>query len=514
VKKQIFLGLLLAAMPLAAAISQPVKTDLGAVSGVASSTGAVLAFKGLPFAAPPVGAGRWRAPKPAAPWQGVRKAEQFSASCIQNIVQERKPWTYEFMAHNAIGEDCLYLNVWTPAEAAADKLPVFVWIHGGGMVEGSTAVPVYDGEGLAQKGLVVVTINYRLGVLGFLAHPELTKESDRNASGNYGLLDQVAALEWVKRNIAAFGGDPGNVTIAGQSAGSRSAHCLMASPLAKGLFHRAISESGSGVGRVSSKPLAEAEQDGVKFAASQGAKSLADLRAKSWQDLTAAPSSGPAMRFSTVVDGWFLKEQVDAAVAAGRFNDVPLITGLTADEGSSAADYGVVPAADWQKQKGEAFGAMADEFLKLYPLGSAEQSRTSQIQSARDQWLVSMFLWAGKRIRAGKTPVYTYYWDHAEPGPDSQRYAAFHTSEVPYVLHSLAKSGRPWTAADRKIEEMMSSFWANFARTGDPNGRGLPTWAPVQRASRTTMELGDKNGPKALPEAAKFDFFARFFAKD
>jgi para-nitrobenzyl esterase len=476
------------------------------VSGVPAK-GPILAFKGIPFAAPPVGNLRWRAPKPAAPWQGVRKAEQFSNSCIQQIVSERKPWTHEFMTQNQTGEDCLYLNVWTPAKTAADKLPVFVWIYGGAMVEGSTAVPVYDGEELAAKELVVVTINYRLGVLGFLAHPELTRESDRNSSGNYGLLDQVAALEWVQRNIAAFGGDPGRVTIAGQSAGARSVHCLTASPLAKGLFHRAIAQSGSGVGRSTSRPLKDAEQDGARFAASKDAKSPAELRAKSWQELETTT------RFGVTVDGWFLPMDVDEAIAAGKQNDVPMITGMVADEGSSAAAYGTVPSVEWQAQMRDRYGDLAAEFPKLYPSGSAEESRASQVLSAREQALVSLYLWGGNRQKTGKTPLYTYLWDHPEPGPDAERYGAFHSSEVPYVLHTLDKSDRPWTAVDRSIEEMMSSYWANFARTGDPNGKGLAKWAPFRGDQKVTMLLGDTPGPRPLADAAKVDFFTRFFAR-
>ncbi len=214
----VFLAMVLAALPSAAAIQQPVKVKSGLISGDISGSSSIAVFKGIPYAAPPVGDLRWRAPRPVAPWQGIRKTDQFSASCVQNIVTERKPWTFEFMTHGEISEDCLYLNIWTPAKSAAEKRPVLLWMYGGGNVEGSAAVPVYDGEGLAKKGLVVVTINYRLGVFGFFTHPELTKESD--TSGNYGILDQLAALHWVHENIAAFGGDPARVTIAGQSAGA------------------------------------------------------------------------------------------------------------------------------------------------------------------------------------------------------------------------------------------------------------------------------------------------------
>ncbi len=272
------------------------------------------------------------------------KADHFSASCIQTIVNEQKPWTYEFMAHNEIGEDCLYLNVWTPAKSSSAKLPVFVYIYGGAFTGGSTAVPIYDGEGLASKGLVMVTVNYRVGILGFFTHPELTKESGHNASGNWGLLDQVAGLQWVHDNIAAFGGDPTRVTIAGQSAGATSVHVLTASPLAKGLFQRAISQSGSsvtGVGLMSAGQLAASEQTGVRFAESKGAKNVADLRAMTWQQVIApvqAPTGaaggrgGGGARFSLIVDGYFLPASLDEIFAQGKQNDVTEMTGLTAND--------------------------------------------------------------------------------------------------------------------------------------------------------------------------------------
>ena len=256
-----------AVIPLAAAIKQPVKVEGGMVSGVPGKDASVTTFKGVPFAAPPVGSLRWREPQPVVAWLGVRQADKFSASCIQNIVAEHKPWTYEFMTHTGISEDCLYLNVYTAAKSATEKRPVYVFIHGGGFTEGSGAVPVYDGEGLAKKGLVVVTINYRLGVLGLMAHPELSQESGHHVSGNYGLLDQIAALRWVHENIGRFGGDVSRVTIAGQSAGAMSVHDLTASPLAKGLFQRAIAESGGssigGVGLANNTgALAAAEANG------------------------------------------------------------------------------------------------------------------------------------------------------------------------------------------------------------------------------------------------------------
>ena len=518
---------LLAAQGPPMGVAQPVTVTGGLVSGVPAKDPSIVAFKGIPFAAPPVGDRRWQAPSPVVPWQGVRRAESFGASCMQSIVSERKPWTYEFMAHNETSEDCLSLNVWTGAASARERRPVFFYIYGGGFNEGSTAVPVYDGEGLAKKGVVVVTANYRVGVLGFLAHPELSKESRAGVSGNYGLFDLIAALQWVHDNIAAFGGDANQVTIAGQSAGGMAVHYLIASPLAKGLFHRAIVQSGgSSVSRtgisVGGKVLADAEAEGQKYAESKGARVLADLRAMSWRTLTEAPQGAPAagtgrggapagIRFSPVVDGYLLTTPVARIVAEGKQNDVPILTGANTGElGGLSGQQTAVTVDSFVKRAMQQYGAMADEFLKLYPAATDEQAATAQAQSSRDQALVSMFLWAKQRARTARTSAYTYLWDHAMPGPDAARYGAFHTSEVPYFMNTLRMSDRPFTEADHKIADMMSSYIANFVKTGDPNGKGLPRWDPVGDKPEV-MEVGDKTEPVPLAgDAAKYAFFERF----
>ena len=509
----------LAALPAAAAITKPVKVQGGLVSGVPAKSKAITVFRGIPFAAPPVGDLRWKAPKAAVAWQGTRTADKFSASCIQNIVQERKPWTHEFMAHGEISEDCLYLNVWTPAKSAQEKRPVFIYIHGGGNTEGSGSVAVYDGEGLAKKGLVVVTINYRLGVLGFLAHPELTKESDVKASGNYGLLDQIAAVRWVHDNIAAFGGDPARVTIAGQSAGASGVHNLTATPLAKGLFQRAIAESGSGVGAGpgNMRKLQDGEGDGVKFAAAKNASSLAALRAMKWQDVVApipgADTGRGGFRFGPIVDGYALPASVQEIFAQGKQNDVPELTGCNKDEGG-AVPHPDITDDDYQKAARQRFGDLADEFLKLYPGATDAQARIAQNESSRDQARVSMYLWAVNRAKTAKAKAFTYFWTHPIPGPDVEKYGAHHTSEVPYVLAALDMSDRPFTAADRKVEDTVSSYWANFATNGDPNGKGLPKWPAVSEKPEFTMELGDKSGPIPVAgDQAKFQFFKKFFSR-
>ncbi len=509
---------ILAVSSLAAAVSRPVKIDGGLVSGIADKNPSIVVFKGIPFAAPPVGDLRWRAPKPVVPWRGVRRADKFSASCIQNVVEERKPWTHEFMTHGDISEDCLYLNVWTGARSPAERRPVYVYLYGGGFSEGSAAVPVYDGVGLAKKGLVVVTINYRVGVLGFLAFPELTRESDHRASGNYGLLDQIAALEWVHDNITGFGGDPNRVTIAGQSAGGMSVHDLTASPLAKGLFQRATVESGgSNIDKaglsLSARGLAEAEADGMKFAESKGAKSLKDLRAMSWQELTKAGPAGPVapgLRFAPIVDGYSLPAPVREIFAQGKQNDVVTLTGANKDELGGFGPQRPMTAESFRKLAQQRFGADAEEFLKLYPAATDEEAKLARSQSVRDQALVSMYLWARERSKTAKTKVYEYLWDHAIPGPDAQRFGAFHSSEVPYVMNTLYMSDRPFTDADRRIADMMSSYWAHFAATGDPNGTGLPHW-PTIGEKPEIMEVGDKTAPiSAAGSAAKFRFFEKY----
>jgi para-nitrobenzyl esterase len=502
-------GLLLA-LPVAAALPTAVVTGSGPVSGVSSADGAILAFKGIPYAAPPVGERRWRAPSPPTSWTAVRKADKYSASCMQHIVEERKPWTHEFMAHNAISEDCLYLNVWTPAKGAADKLPVYFWIYGGGYVEGSTAVPAYDGENLARRGVVVVTINYRLGVFGFLTHPELTREAGR--SGNYGSLDQLAALQWVQKNIAGFGGDPGNVTISGQSAGSNGVHNLVASPLAHGLFQRAVAESGSGyVATAVLKTMHDAEADGVKFASSRGAKGLKELRALPAQALMpGADETSASSAFRPVVDDYFLAADPNEIFATGKQNDVPELTGMNRDERSSEADYGTIPMASYASRMRQRYGAAADRFFKLYPNDSQEHSGTSQQAALRDSGLVSMYMWGQLRAKTARSPAFTYYWTHAEPGPDSARYGAFHTSEVPYVFNSLNQSQRPWTDADHRMADLLGSYWVNFMKSGDPNGPGLPAWPKFDAASPATMELGDKPGTRPVADKAKLDFWEAY----
>jgi len=473
----------------------------GQLAGIASPDGVVVAFKGVPFAAPPIGDLRWRAPRPPASWSGVRKADAYAANCMQNIVDARKPWTYEFMAHGATSEDCLYLNVWTPAKNAAERHPVLVYIHGGANTEGSGSVPVYDGTGLASKGLVVVTINYRLGAFGFLAHRELTQESPSHASGNYGLLDQIAAVRWVQANIAAFGGDPARITVAGQSAGAFAVRNLLVSPLAAGLFQRAIAESGVSLA-ATARTLADAEGDGDRYARAKNAASIAELRALPAAQIATPPVGGAPIRWGTVVDHYALPASEADAFAAAGSHDVPVLTGTNRDEGG-AVPQPTTTAAAFQKQAQQRYGDRAAAFLALYPAATDEEAKTAQNASARDASRVTTSIWAAARAKTAKSPTFTYFWDHTLPGPDAAQFGAFHTSEVPYAMNTLAFSDRPFAPEDRKIADVLSSYWANFAAGGDPNGAGLPHWPSVSEQPDATMNLGDTFAP--IPLAGNAD---------
>jgi para-nitrobenzyl esterase len=479
---------------------KPVRVESGLLQGVTSPSGATV-YKGVPYAAPPVGSLRWRPPQPPAPWNGVRRADTFGPNAVQNIHGTFLPWTEEFLASGPVNEDCLYLNVWTGATSARERRPVLVFIHGGAFTEGSGAVPVYDGEQLAAKGIVVVTINYRLGALGFLAHPELTAESEHHSSGNYGLLDQIAALGWIRRNIAAFGGDPARVTIAGQSAGGMSVNALVASPLARGLFRAAIVESAPAI---PPSPLATAEQQGAAFAEAKHAKSIAELRALPATDLVSASGS----RFGPIADGWV----VPSSPADGPANDVPILIGFTADDltfilnPSTAKGSAAFTAAAHGR-----FGSLAEEFLRLYPASTDEQAKHSLSAALRDATRVQTYLWAARRARSARTKTFTYFFDRVIPWPEHPEFGAFHSSEIPYVFGTLDVMKRPWEPADRKVSEAMSTYWANFVKTGDPNGSGLPKWRAFDEADRTTMELGERLGPLDVADAERFAFWSKVF---
>jgi para-nitrobenzyl esterase len=510
-----FLILAAVTTPIIAALAQssastPVMTRAGLLTGAPTSLPNVRAYLGVPFAAPPVGDRRWQPPRALDSWSGVRAADHFSASCMQAPPSAFGPWTLEFLLRGPVNEDCLYLNVWTAAKPT-ERRPVLVYVYGGGFGSGSGDVPVYEGTRLADKGLVVLTINYRVGPLGFLAHPALTAESPQHASGNYGLLDQVAALHWVRDNIAAFGGDPGRVTISGQSAGAMSVALLTVSPLAKGLFHRAIVESGPGGlaamgvagARGMARPLADAERDGAAFAKAKGASSLAALRALPASDFVRA-----AGRFGPDVDGYFLPDDMASLVAAGKVNDVPMLTGLNADEGSASPTYGHMTAEQFRQQAAQRYGERANAFLARYPATSDPDASRSQVSSARDAGIAGVQQLLTERARTAHTASFAYYFNRAIPWPDRPEFGAFHTSEVPYVFGTLSALPRPWTDDDRRLSEVMMAYWVNFATRGDPNGPGLQQWPAFRPDEPVFMELGLKVGARRPLDAAVLDLFA------
>lgn len=430
-------------------------------------------FKGIPFAAPPVGDLRWKAPQPVQPWQGVKKTTEFAKGPIQGGNPEN------------FSEDCLYLNVWTPAKTAQDKLPVMVWIYGGGFSFGSTADPSHDGELLSRNGVVLVSITYRVGNLGFLCHPELTAENPNHVSGNYGILDQIAGLQWVKKNIDKFGGDPNNVTIFGESAGGISVSMLCASPLAKGLFQRAISQSGGSFGpsRATTYPgenmktLAMAEQDGAQIAEKLGAKSLADLRALPAEKYAGGDMSG----FGTwpVVDGYVIKDDQYVMYQNGDFNDVDILVGYNSDEGASfsfADTYETHP-----KFVADRYGRFADTLLKAYPLtdeGKLNKTARDLMRDAAFGW--QTWAWASLQSQKGKSKVYLYYFD--QHPADSE--GSHHGMDVNYVFQHVTQG-----ESDIALSKAMGLYWTNFAKTGNPDGEGVPHWPEFTTENQKVMYL-------------------------
>jgi len=484
-----------------------VKTDAGQISGTDNGDASVHIFKGIPFAAPPVGNLRWKAPQPVAHWSGIKACTDFSKMPMQGKPNEFGVYTREFLIKDEpLSEDCLYLNVWSGAKTPSEKRPVIVWIYGGGFVSGGTNVPIYDGEALAKKGVILVSINYRVGIFGFFAHPELTKESPNHTSGNYGLMDQLAALKWVKKNIAAFGGDPDNVTIAGQSAGSYGVNYLVASPLAKGLFKGAIAESGAHMVPGSGVTLAEAEQSGLKTAEALHAGSLADLRKLPAEELLKQNN------FRPIVDGYFLPQVPADIFAANKENQVPLLTGWNEDDAfigtlKSAADY----TAGIQKR----FGDKAAEFLKLYPGNTDAEAQRSQINMSRDGMFgVQNFTWANTQSAKNRAKVYLYRFTRRMPATeDFKKYGAFHTGEVGYVFNNLKFLNRPFEPLDQQLADVISSYWVNFAESGNPNGPGLPAWPAYNSNGNQTMILGDKPAAVPLPDKAALEFTLRDMMK-
>jgi para-nitrobenzyl esterase len=458
-----------------------VKTSSGTLEGTTEASG-IYAYRGIPFAEPPIDDLRWQPPQPVRNWSGVRNAKQFGPRCVQSPV-----FGDMVFRSNGMSEDCLYLNVWTPVSSSNDRLPVLVYFYGGGFVAGDGSEPRYDGENMAKKGIVTVTVNYRLGVWGFLAHPELTKESPHHASGNYALLDQNAALKWVNKNIAAFGGDPRKVTIAGESAGSISVSAQMASPLSKDLIAGAIGESGAMI-----KPtlppvmLADGEKVGEEFAKSLGAASIKDLRAMPTEKIQEAAGKLPIGRFAATVDGWFLPKLPVELFAAGQQAHVPLLVGWNSAESNSRS---ILAQAEPTPENYAAalkrlYGDRGDEALKLYPASTREEVLQAATDLASDRFIAySTWKWFDLHSRTAAKPVYRYYYARPRPpavnarGNGAPAQGAAHSAEIEYAMGNLATNKVfAWTPDDEKVSELMHGYFANFVKTGNPNGAGLPNW--------------------------------------
>jgi para-nitrobenzyl esterase len=469
--------------PKAKTNSVRVKTDQGEVEGVFTDDHAVIAFKGIPYAAPPVGDLRWQPPQPPARWKHTLAAKDFGSHCLQS-------GSYPDMIFHDPGpsEDCLTLNVWAPAKTTRGSLPVMVWIYGGGFVSGSTSENRQDGQFLAHRDVIVVSMNYRLGIFGFFAHPELTAESPHHASGNYGLLDQVAALKWVNANIAAFGGDPSNVTIFGESAGSFAVSALMASPLARGLFTKAIGESGGAFSspRQPTETREALEQRNLAFSqAAFHTASLAELRklpADTILQAATAKTTPPPPRFGISVDGYFLPDSVPNIYAAGHQAHIPLLAGWNADEARGQVLLAKTPTtvASFTGTAQTQFGDKAEAFLAVYPAATDAEAIQSAGDFASDSFIsFSTWRWLEAQVATGSSPVYRYRLDLGSPGDKNHRaiLGAFHSDDIEYVFGTL--DSRPeavWRDEDRKLSDQIGSYWTNFARTGDPNATGLPQW--------------------------------------
>jgi para-nitrobenzyl esterase len=522
-----------------AMISEQVKIESGVLAGAASGQPSVRVFKGIPFAAPPLAENRWKAPQPVAKWEGVRKADAFGAPCASGpafggrgggrgaapgapgaAAPPAQPATPPPPPREpARSEDCLYLNVWTSANNANDRRPVMLWIYGGGFTGGSGGLAWYDGENLAAKGPVIVTFNYRLGSLGFFAHPELAAESGRHAAGNYGMMDAIAALQWVKKNIGAFGGDPNNVTIAGESAGAIMVGALVGSPQAKGLFHRAIAESGGWMGltmgRMTSGETALA--NGQKTMDALGVKTIAELRAKPLNELTGLSAGG------LVIDGYLIPEDISQTFMNGKQNAVDVLTGSNKDEanfgvcGGGGGRGGGAPmtAETFKNNAKRKFGEAADDYVKLYGVTADAEAQPAAHMACADEINWNMRQWAVAQAKAGKK-AYTYFFTRIPTingGPSPQ--GATHTAEISYAWNNpKGQATQTWNDVDTKLADQMSSYWVNFITKGDPNGNGLPKWPEYKDLmGGRVMILGDTVQAETAAPTAKLSFYQAAFQR-
>jgi para-nitrobenzyl esterase len=475
-----------------------VRVQDGFLEGTADPASGIRSFEGIPFAAPPIGELRWRPPQPVKAWDGVRRADRFGPRAMQPPI-----FGDMVFRSNGMSEDCLYLNVWTPVpaeKASRERLPVLVYFYGGGFVAGDGSEPRYDGENMARKGMVAVTVNYRLGVFGFMAHPELTQESPHHASGNYGLLDQSSALRWVRKNIAAFGGDPKKITIAGESAGSFSVSAQMASPLSRDLLAGAIGESGAIFGAtLPAVRLADAERTGADFGQQIGASSLAALRALPAHQLLDSAVRANPFRFGLCVDGYFLPKRPAEIYGAGEQARVPLLAGWNAEESGAGAVLGADPATPEGLAQAlrRLYGERAEEAIRAYHASTPAEARQTATDLAGDRFIAfGTWKWMDLHGKTSGKPVYRYLYTQPRPGESG----AFHAVEIEYALGNLARNPvYAWTECDWRVSSMMQEYFANFVKTGNPNGAGLPAWPAANRTPGTpVMRLGVE--PRVEPE--------------
>jgi para-nitrobenzyl esterase len=512
--KRILIAIFLASVftQIASSQIQTVKVTGGEVQGVA--TEGISIFKGIPFAAPPVGDLRWKEPAPVQAWTGVKKADAFGRACMQAAGA---------MGNTApVSEDCLYLNVWTPAKKPGEKIPVIVWIYGGGFSGGSTSTSMYDGTGFAKKGVVLVSVAYRVGPFGFLAHPELSRESGKG-SGNYGLEDMIAGLKWVKENIAGFGGDPAKVTIFGHSAGGMAVNMLAASPAAKGLFTRAICMSGGsfaplqtsnqgGIG-MGVPTLKLAESTGEEFLKQLGAANIKAARAKSAEEIqknSGGGMGGGGLRFRPAADGNIIPNDLYSLYQARRFNDTPILVGHTSDELGSFGGRGTATAAQFEKQIRSQYGSHADAILSVYPHSTdAEAAKSSKGLSRESTFSWSTWTWARMQSKQGKSKAFIYYYDYHAPNVDGSG----HGSDVPYAFQTLSggRGGAP-KPEDLKLSDAISSYWVNFAKTGDPNGPGLPNWPAFEVNDQKAMVFDAAPSARPVPNLDKLKVFDAYIS--
>ena len=511
----------------------PIHVEGGMISGTPAWGWGVRLYRGIPYAAPPVGDLRWKPPQQVAPWQGVLAANHFSARCMQREGgAEQAPSgvgtigaLWDEPGTSAMSEDCLYLNIWTPANSPDEKRAVIVYFHGGGGTSGEGSEAIFDGSMMAKKGVVWVTANYRLGIFGNLALPELTAEDEHHSSGNYAELDKLAALRWVKNNIASFGGDPNNITLMGHSSASRSVNNMTASPLARGLFERVIAHSHTSFGRMIN--LSESETEGLKFQQRVGAKNLAEMRAKSAKELQdVASKSGRELVYGDAkIDGYFLRNDVNTIFNQGKQNDVYLLTGATNDEHGIGENlnewdfYLKLPNdpprtpeeyTAWAKK---AFGDQADRLLRAYPAHSEAEVAKEVHDIGRDAILQGQRVWTQFQSKDGKGKAYLYNFSHKPPVPSTPGaqlpvIGAIHGAEFFYVLDNLHVKDLPWTDMDLKVADIASSYWTNFAKTGDPNAPGLAHWPAYNAKDDQLMNIEDAPHSESIQNKAGLDFLS------